>query len=376
MHWPCIWKIQLEKNLELRLRPKPASFTIGPRNIYLMDLSFARCSKGHEENIQSLFDSWMREVQNAFCKRNYWMWTYWITLWITLYLSAGISWGKGQKAEFFFLNRQSRGWQLRPFPGVLLCPLNIPKITIFHGTITEHPGTITEHSKKYDSAWDWLQSPSEHLLYLQHPTYAKCLPFLRKLPFWSRNNYFCSPDFLLLRAFETNSCSCLTIETAFFAEHSFQAVSFLCNGVFFIIITNKKFASSDKGKKIALPDVAGIIVLLFFGSMGKGLSMGKQSIRKTCRCPVMRHPLLQNTWTSGIGPTLPLLNKHNMCQYTVPSHKKLYAWLWSGHLSILYTMPESSHLRKPGRDMWYQYQMIWWTQNLNLHPGTLVRPTS
>ena len=47
--------------------------------------------------------------------------------------------------------------------------------------------------------------------------------------------------------------------------------------------------------------------------MGKGLlSMGKQSIRKTCRCPVMRHPLLQNTWTSGIGPTLPLLNKHNI----------------------------------------------------------------
>ena len=96
----------------------------------------------------------------------------------------------------------------------------------------------------------------------------------------------------LFVAFETNSC--FTTETAFFAEHSFQAVClsttfFLCNGVFFIMIANKKFASSDKGKKIALPDVAGIIVLLFFGSMGKGLlSMRTQSIRKTCRCPATR----------------------------------------------------------------------------------------
>ena len=36
----------------------------------------------------------------------------------------------------------------------------------------------------------------------------------------------------------------------------------------------------------------------------------------------------------------------------------------------------SDYLRKPGRDMWCQYQTIWWTQNLVLHPGTLVRPTS
>ena len=38
-------------------------------------------------------------------------------------------------------------------------------------------------------------------------------------------------------------------------------------------------------------------------------------------------------------------------------------------------MPASNYLREPGRDMWYQYQIIWWTQNLVLHPGTLVRPT-
>ena len=99
-------------------------------------------------------------------------------------------------------------------------------------------------------------------------------------------------------------------------------------------------------------------------------------------------------------------------QYTVPSHRKcctahsageggsrqkkrtdsiwqrkprfnkqgLYTWFWSGH-HILFTMPMSNHLRKPGRDMWYQYsifqyQIIWWTQNLNLEPGTLERPTS
>ena len=52
-----------------------------------------------------------------------------------------------------------------------------------------------------------------------------------------------------------------------------------------------------------------------------------------------------------------------------------YAWLWSGHLSILCTMPVSIYLRKPWRDMWCQYQIIWiiwWTQNLILHSGALV----
>ena len=34
------------------------------------------------------------------------------------------------------------------------------------------------------------------------------------------------------------------------------------------------------------------------------------------------------------------------------------------------------YARKPGRDMRCQYQTIWWKQNLSLHPGTLVRPTS
>ena len=117
-----------------------------------------------------------------------------------------------------------------------------------------------------------------------------------------------------------------------------------------------------------------------------------------------------NFWAGKNFPPPPL-NKHNRFQHTVPSHIKsctahcrweggprekarlfvtegiwqrkprfnkqgLYAWLWSGHLSILCTMPVSNYLRKPRRDMWYQYQIIWWTQNLILHPGTLVRPTS
>ena len=38
-----------------------------------------------------------------------------------------------KKWSVFSSNRQSRGWRLRPFPGELLCPLNIPRITIVHG---------------------------------------------------------------------------------------------------------------------------------------------------------------------------------------------------------------------------------------------------
>ena len=46
-----------------------------------------------------------------------------------------------------------------------------------------------------------------------------------------------------------------------------------------------------------------IIVLLFFGSMGRGLlSMGKQSMRKTCRCPAIR---CYKARTFGLGPTPP-----------------------------------------------------------------------
>ena len=39
-----------------------------------------------------------------------------------------------------------------------------------------------------------------------------------------------------------------------------------------------------------------------------------------------------------------------------------------------HTLPVSNQLRKPGCDMWSQYQIICWTQNLNLHPGTLEGP--
>ena len=109
--------------------------------------------------------------------------------------------------------------------------------------------------------------------------------------------------------------------------------------------------------------------------------------------PLSGHPLLQKARTFGLGTPRPPLNKHNKLQHTVPvpSHIKsctahwgweggprqkarlfvtegiwqrkprfnkqgLYAWLWSGHLSIWCMMPVSSYLREPGRDMWYQYQ--------------------
>ena len=51
---------------------------------------------------------------------------------------------------------------------------------------------------------------------------------------------------------------------------------------------------------------------------------------------------------------------------------------WASIYIIYIMMPVSDYLRKPGRDsdMWCQYQTIWWTQNLFLHPGTLIRPTS
>ena len=169
------------------------------------------------KNIHALFDFGWGRFRMFFV---IWMWTYWITL----YLSAGISWDKGQKVELFFLEPTITGlatktiprfaplrtehsknyniaWDWLKSPSEHLLHLQHPTYAIFclfYENCVFDPGTITEHSKKYDSAWDWLQSPSEHLLYLQHPTYAKCLPFLRKLPFWSRNNYFCSPDIFLL----------------------------------------------------------------------------------------------------------------------------------------------------------------------------------
>ena len=70
--------------------------------------------------------------------------------------------------------------------------------------------------------------------------------------------------------------------------------------------------------------------------------------------------------TERKGQRKPIFNKQG-----------IYAWLWSGHLSILHTMPVSIYLRKPWRDMWCQYQIIWiiwWTQNRILHSGALVLP--
>ena len=155
-----------------------------------------------------------------------------------------------------------------------------------------------------------------------------------------------------------------------------------------------------------------LLFFCFWGSMGRGLlSMDKQSIRKTCRCPAT--PLLQKKKrTFGLGPSWLPPNKHNKFQYTVPPHIKsctahsgggprqkarlfvtgrhiwqrkprfnnqgLCAWLWSGHLFIC-PMPVSNHFfRKTGRDMRYQYQII--SNHLmdteSEFAPTLVRPTS
>ena len=73
-------------------------------------------------------------------------------------------------------------------------------------------------------------------VYLQHPRPAKFLPFLQKLLFWSRSNYFCSQAFFCLRdkfrcsltiatAFFANQTAFFADQTAFFADHSFRGVS-------------------------------------------------------------------------------------------------------------------------------------------------------
>ena len=134
-----------------------------------------------------------------------------------------------------------------------------------------------------------------------------------------------------------------------------------------------------------------ITVLLFFGSMGRGLlSMCKQSIRKTCRCPATR--CYKKPELLGWDPPPPPLNKHNRFQYTVPSHIKscagrgvrgkkpgflerkaygkespdykqgLYAWLWNGHLFILTYYASIKSV-----------EATW--AFAGLHPGTPVRPT-
>ena len=135
------------------------------------------------------------------------------------------------------------------------------------------------------------------------------------------------------------------------------------------------------------------IVFLFFGSMGRGLlSMGKQSIRKICRCPATRcckKPELLG-WDP---PPPPPLNKHNRFQYTVPSHIKsctahsgegeggprqkawlfvtqgiwqrkprfnkqgLYAWLWNGHLLVLILTCDPSIKSVENNWMWHVVQV-------------------
>ena len=109
----------------------------------------------------------MREVQNAFCKRNYWMWTYWIILYCT-YQQESVE-TRVKKWSFFSSNRQSRGWRLRPFPGMLLCPLNIPKITIFHGIgcslhlNIEHLFVLLCFLGVWAKAWVWASNRSAKL---------------------------------------------------------------------------------------------------------------------------------------------------------------------------------------------------------------------
>ena len=108
----------------------------------------------------------------------------------------------------------------------------------------------------------------------------------------------------LKRRFFANQTAFFVDQTTFFCRTlfsgCFSTTFFLCNGVFFTI-TTKKYASPNKGKNFALWDVAGVIVLLFFGSMGKGLlSVGKQSIRKNLPLCCYKLP-----GTSVVGPTPP-----------------------------------------------------------------------
>ena len=72
-----------------------------------------------------------------------------------------------------------------------------------------------------------------------------------------------------------------------------------------------------------------IIVLVISGSMGRGLlSMGKQSIRKTCRCPATR--CCKQPELFGWDPPPPPVNEHNRFQYTVPSHIKVVRLIRAG----------------------------------------------
>ena len=75
-----------------------------------------------------------------------------------------------KKWSFFSSNRQSRGWRLRPFPVLLLCALNVPK------KIRQCMGLVAV------SIWTSLTPATSNV--------CNFLPFLRKLPFWSRNNYW------------------------------------------------------------------------------------------------------------------------------------------------------------------------------------------
>ena len=69
------------------------------------------------------------------------------------------------------------------------------------------------------------------------------------------------------------------------------------------------------------------LFLCFLGVGGRGLlSMGRQSIRKTC--PLSGHQLLQKSRTFGLGPAP--LNKHKGFQYTVPSDIKVARLLIRG----------------------------------------------
>ena len=71
-----------------------------------------------------------------------------------------------------------------------------------------------------------------------------------------------------------------------------------------------------------------IIVLVISGSMGRGLlSMGRQSIRKTCRCPATRCCKQPELFRD---PPPPPVNKHNRFQYTVPSHIKVVRLIRAG----------------------------------------------
>ena len=104
-----------------------------------------------------------------------------------------------------------------------------------------------------------------------------------------------------------------------------------------------------------------IIVLVISGSMVRGLlSMGRQSIRKTCRCPATRCCKQPELFRD---PPPPPVNKHNRFQYTVPSHIKVVRLIRAGRGSeakkTFFFVTEGIWQRKPRFNEQVVYAWLW-----------------